>query len=703
MGKIEHVIIIVKENHGFDNYFGTFPGADGQAMPHSQNPPPQDPDHRHPAWMHRDTVAIRAQFTEKDIPAYFEYARQFTLCDRYFTDIAGPSSPNHLMLIAGDSPIIANPPRYRLPQGTGTFDIPSLPARLDQAGKTWRNYNGYAFDFITGLRGRNKFLPGQFASDAAAGDLPTVSWVYAPHSQSEHPADPGESQKDPLIGNVTHGMQWTVKQVEAVVRGGLWPKCAIFITWDDWGGWYDHVVPPLVERWQSTTEHPEFNGEQFRYGGRVPCLVLSPYAKSGYISHAQHSHVSLLKFVEQQFGLQPVNTRTTAADAMDDCFDFQRQPAKPPALNLAAMRAAASQAAPRARWASGRVLNVAYRPGSTAANAYRSVVALPSAKARVGRLQQAAVLAAALPPGVPPIPEEDLVFQGGKTIPSLIFTNFYVGRQAWNPADIQRIDDALAKAMTDRRLNNVMAQYFPGQPVTSAFRPSAAPATFDTPAPAVVSQGDVEAMVADLHGQGLLVGFDFGSTVFNLMLPPGTVLNSDTQPTTAEQKLAAPGVPAVPESAAALIDKDEPGDSEDGLGGYHGSIHVAGPAGADTIIYYAVGVFSEDRNGHPNGIPVFDASWKNVVATFYHELCEARTDPDVEDAIRSNSNSFAGWISASGQECGDFPIQELSELNLPNNTIFQEVELADGSGTVPIQLQWSNAVHGPEGPIDQPH
>ena len=97
----------------------------------------------------------------------------------------------------------------------------------------------------------------------------------------------------------------------------------IFITWDDYGGWYDHVTPPLVEKWK--------DGTQFRYGSRVGCLVLSPYAKASYISHTQHSHVSLVKFCEKTFGLAAINARDKAADDMSDCFDFTQKPLAPPA------------------------------------------------------------------------------------------------------------------------------------------------------------------------------------------------------------------------------------------------------------------------------------------------------------------------------------------------------------------------------------
>jgi phospholipase C len=311
---VEHVVIVVKENHGYDNYFGRFPGGDGVTMGTSPNPPAKDPDHRHAAWLKRDKTATRKQFTEAQIAKYWDYARRFTLCDRYFTDVAGPSTPNHLMLLAADSPVIDNP------RGNPVYDLPTLPRQLDQAGLTWGNYNGYVFDLVKYTAGSKRPWQ-QFATDAAAGKLPTVSWLYADDVLSEHPPDT-PAQLAQRVGDVTKGMQWTVDQVDAVVAAGLWPKVAIFITWDDWGGWWDHVTPPNVEKWS--------DGTQFRYGGRVGCLVLSPYAKSGHVSHTQVSHVSLVSFCEQQLGLPSLNARTQAADPMSDCFDFSQRPLPPP-------------------------------------------------------------------------------------------------------------------------------------------------------------------------------------------------------------------------------------------------------------------------------------------------------------------------------------------------------------------------------------
>jgi phospholipase C len=107
-----------------------------------------------------------------------------------------------------------------------------------------------------------------------------------------------------------------------VVAAGLWPQVAIFVAWDCWGGWWDHVTPPEVEKWT--------DGTQFRYGGRIGCIVLSPYAKKGFVSHAMHSNISLLKFCENNFGLPSLNARTATADGMEDCFDLTQSPLPPP-------------------------------------------------------------------------------------------------------------------------------------------------------------------------------------------------------------------------------------------------------------------------------------------------------------------------------------------------------------------------------------
>lgn len=330
-----------------------------------------------------------------------------------------------------------------------------------------------------------------------------------------------------------------------------------------------------------------------------------------------------------------------------------------------------------------RPMNVYVRRGSRAEHAFRK-------RAR-------SAVPEAIVPGIAPTPEHDLKFQGGKTIQDLRFMNFYVGGGAWNQGDIANIDKALSAAMSDTDLNNVMVQYFPG-PITSNFDGSQ---TLPGAGPQVMSQGDVEQLVTTLHTDGKLAGHDLVSTVFNFMLPPGTVLNTDTTTTGGgQQVIAAVKSQAIAKKTHVIVPKDED-DSLNGLGGYHGSVHVSG---TDTV-YYAVGVYSQtEADGTVNGIPVFDQSWKNVVATFYHELNEARTDADVEDAIRAgndpNADSFLGWVSDQGEEIGDFPV---SEAGGDLTEVFQEVELTDNSGKVPIQFMYSDAIHGPEGPIANPN
>jgi hypothetical protein len=321
-------------------------------------------------------------------------------------------------------------------------------------------------------------------------------------------------------------------------------------------------------------------------------------------------------------------------------------------------------------------MNVYVRRGSSAEMAFRALAGSP--------------IPSAIAPGIGPTPEHDLKYQGGKTIQNLRFMNVYVGADAWDHGDMINIDQSLSAAMSDRNLNSVMVQYFNG-PISTTFDGSL---TLSGPAPRIMSQGDVEQLVTKLHGDGTFNGHDLTSTLFNFMLPPGTVLNTD--PT-----ITGPGQQANAAVEAHEIVPQDEDDSLNGLGGYHGSAHVSG---GDTV-YYAVGVYSQtEADGTVNGIPVFDQPWKNVVATFYHELNEARTDADVEDAIRAgnapNANSFLGWVSDQGEECGDFPVTEAGG-NLAE--VFQQVELTDNSGTVAVQFMYSDAVHGPEGPVAEPH
>ena len=301
-------------------------------------------------------------------------------------------------------------------------------------------------------------------------------------------------------------------------------------------------------------------------------------------------------------------------------------------------------------------MRIQARPGSQAERLYYAKAALPSGAWARPR---------AIAPGISPAPLEDLLFHGGKVVPQMEFQNVYLGSTSdWKQRDVDAIDTAIALAMRDRRLNNVMVQYFPGATVSCDPRPSfvaggARPQRIDEP--------DVQKIAIDLYKSGAVAKRDLGSTIFNLILPPGAVL-------------------ALGRSS-----------SLNGLGGYHGSVHFTS-GGKRVTLYYSANVYSEFlSSGRENGIVAFDQPWKNVVGTLYHELNEFRTDADVNDAIETNQDHFLGWMSRQGHECGDQPIFVASSLDL----VFKQVRV--GKKRVPVQFMFSNAVHGAEGPIAKPH
>ena len=271
---------------------------------------------------------------------------------------------------------------------------------------------------------------------------------------------------------------------------------------------------------------------------------------------------------------------------------------------------------------------------------------------------------------------------GGPTIADLTFVNRYVGgADMWSDSDVSNIDTALSAAMSDSGLQSVIAQYYQGRQISSTMLPSA---VVDGAVPPTVYKNNAEALAQELHAAGALGNADATKSVINIMLPAGIVLSDDFEPGFQP--------PAAQEEAydrrkqrVIRVGEDDAADSRNGLGGYHGSIHLQD----GTEFYYAVGVYSEGANG----IDAFGVPWKNVVATFYHELNEARTDADVEDVNATGNANLLGWYSQTGQgEIGDLPINACNgDLSL----VFQEVTLSGGAGTVPIQVMWSNADDGP--------
>ena len=369
IGKIDHIVFIIKENRSFDHYFGRFPGADGATTGRSSRgtilPLNRAPDQVIPDVAHAAQDAYRAydggrmdrfdlnpgavnlgvnsaysQMGPGDIPNYWAYARRFTLDDHFFSTVMGPTFPNHLMTIAAqsgnvdsnptipsgrwgcDSPpasyVITVSPAGRAGSASPCLDITTIADRLNARHIGWRYYApsighaGYIFSTFDAIRHirygpqwQTNVVPWtHFEQDVRHGALPAVTWLVTDTAHSEHP--PASS---------CMGQNATVSELNALMRSPFWSSTAVFVTWDDFGGFYDHVAPVQLNRYGP--------------GPRIPTIVVSPYARPGYIDHTSYDFSSLLRLVEERFGLAPLNRNDASARALENSFNFQQAPAKP--------------------------------------------------------------------------------------------------------------------------------------------------------------------------------------------------------------------------------------------------------------------------------------------------------------------------------------------------------------------------------------
>jgi phospholipase C len=279
-----------------------------------------------------------------EIPNYWNYANLYVLQDAMFSSVAAYSLAVHLYMIAAQSGGYTGetqPYPYR-------FDFPEITELLQKANVTWNYYttsgnvtdsNGEAIEPIdmqqtnpnqytlwnplpafpkveNDLSQRVRLVDtAQFYQDAKTGNLPSVSYIcpYLGSQLSDHPA---------FKGGMREPMAYVTGLVNAVMSGPDWNTSAIFIAWDDWGGYYDHVPPPFVD--------------EYGFGIRVPGLVISPYAKQNFVDHNTYSFDSWLRLVEERFGVEPMTERDKWADDMQNSFDFTQQPRAPVFLSATA-------------------------------------------------------------------------------------------------------------------------------------------------------------------------------------------------------------------------------------------------------------------------------------------------------------------------------------------------------------------------------
>ena len=359
--KIQHVFVLLQENHTFDNYFGTYPGADGlpanlklpidPAKPSAGTASPyhlgstRTPDLDHGSVTARVAIDggrmdgfVQAQdarslpgktalgyYDGRDLALYWQLAHDYVLADRFFSSARGGSLENHQYSVAARTSGMGE----KIPASGLT--MPTIFDRLDASRVSWKFYvKNYdpSLTFRTVTSGNPKdsqvawvpllsmpaFVddPARFSNivdlsslyrDLSAGTAPAVSYLVQ-GGTSEHPP-----------GDVAHGQQAVASLIAAIMRSPVWSSSAIIISWDDWGGWYDHVVPPQVD------------GDG--YGLRVPALIISPYARHGFIDHTTSDFTSILKFIERLHGLAPLTTRDEQASDMLEAFDFNQTPGAP--------------------------------------------------------------------------------------------------------------------------------------------------------------------------------------------------------------------------------------------------------------------------------------------------------------------------------------------------------------------------------------
>jgi phospholipase C len=308
----------------------------------AQCPPPNLPPH--PQFMYVNPSQVQP---------YFQLAEQYTFGDRMFQTNQGPSFPAHQFIISGTSAPTATSNLFaaeNVSPGTGAgciappgnivrlidpsgnesssqypcFEHATLTDRLDAKGISWRYYAPSAGSIwtgpdaiqhmcqaqtqngqlvCTGSAWSNVIIPQKkILTDLTNNQLAQVTWVIPDGAESDH-ADTNDGS----------GPSWVASIVNAIGNSQYWSNTAIFITWDDWGGWYDHVAPTIHN--------------SYEYGFRVPLIVVSPYAKRGYVSHVTHDYGSFLKFIEANFNLPSLGYADSFADDLSDCFDFSQTPA----------------------------------------------------------------------------------------------------------------------------------------------------------------------------------------------------------------------------------------------------------------------------------------------------------------------------------------------------------------------------------------
>ena len=359
---IKHFLVLMQENHTFDNYFGTYPGAEGipegTCIPvdpfdksntecvepfHIGDRPIEDLDHSDSTFelqynkgqlngfvyalnqRNQNGALAMGYYDDRDLPYYWNLVDEYVLFDHFFSSDHGGSFANHMFWVSGQQ-------GGSRVTGEGYDTIPTIFDRLEERGISWKFYvqnydpeiNYRTAHLISGNRASQiiwvpilnmaRFLDdpelsshivdlSEYFTDLENGTLPAVAYI-APAGASEHPP-----------GSIRSGQKFVKSLIQALMRSSAWDSSAFLVTYDDWGGWYDHVPPPQVD------EHG--------YGMRVPAFMVSSYAKRGHIDSTVLDFTSIMKFIEENWNIEPLAERDAKSNNFLTAFDFSAPPREP--------------------------------------------------------------------------------------------------------------------------------------------------------------------------------------------------------------------------------------------------------------------------------------------------------------------------------------------------------------------------------------
>jgi phospholipase C len=339
---IDHVVVVMMENRSFDHIMGWLPGADGKqaglsyvdaaGVSHSTFPlAPEfqgcayaDPDHSYDgsrvAWNNgacdgwlragKNDVFSIGYYNQTDLPFLGRAAPAFTACDRYFAPILAPTFPNRFYLHAGVTDRLEN-----------TFvrnDSPTIWDRLAAARLRGGYYCGNV-NFL--LLWNQKYNPithsyARFYSDCKTGKLPAFSLVDPNYTLDDTGSSSGIGNDDHPHSDIRAGEYFLSTIYNAVVRSPAWPRTLLIVTFDEWGGFFEHIPPPVAD-----DVDPRF----VQRGFRIPCLLISPFAKRAHVDHGVYDHTSILKLVEWRWGLKPLSVRDREANNLAAALDFSHR------------------------------------------------------------------------------------------------------------------------------------------------------------------------------------------------------------------------------------------------------------------------------------------------------------------------------------------------------------------------------------------